>query len=116
MAQKTLRPETYYFFLILATAAWSVWRPHDMFTWVMEAAPVMVVLPLLVATRKKFPLTHLLYFLTMLHCLLLLTGAHYTYAEVPLFNWLRDEYGVGAKPFRQAWPFYAGLCACNGGP
>jgi putative membrane protein len=115
MAQKTLRPETYYFFLILATAAWSVWRPHDMFTWVMEAAPVMVVLPLLVATRKKFPLTHLLYFLTMLHCLLLLTGAHYTYAEVPLFNWLRDEYGLGRNHFDRLGHFMQGFVPAMAG-
>ena len=80
-----------------------------MFTWVMEAAPVMIALPLLMTTRKKFPLTHLLYFLTMLHCFLLLTGAHYTYAEVPLFNWLRDEYGLGRNNFDRLGHFMQGV-------
>ncbi|MEZ0261077.1 MAG: hypothetical protein ACAH80_08705, partial [Alphaproteobacteria bacterium] len=74
MTQKTLKPETCYLFLILAVAGWSIYQPHDMFTWFMEAAPVMIVLPLLMVTRKKFPLTQMLYFLTLLHCLLLLTG------------------------------------------
>ncbi len=73
--------------------AWSVVNPHDMFTWVMEATPVIVVLPLLVCTRKQFPLTQLLYVLVMLHCFTLLIGAHYTYARVPLFDWLKDVFG-----------------------
>lgn len=93
MTRKSFKPETCYFFLTLAVATWSVINPHDLFTWFMEAAPVMIALPLLVATRKKFPLTQLLYFLVLLHCLTLLVGAHYTYARVPLFDWLRDIMG-----------------------
>lgn len=93
MPAKSIRPETFYFLAVIAVAAWSVWQPYDMFTWVMEATPVIIALPLLGLSRRKFPLTQLLYFLVMLHCFTLLVGAHYTYARVPLFDWIRDWFG-----------------------
>lgn len=93
MKKESSSIELFYVAVVCIVAAWSIWQPHDLFTWFMEAAPVMIALPLLVATRKKFPLTHLLYFLILLHCLTLLVGAHYTYARVPLFDWLRDIFG-----------------------
>jgi putative membrane protein len=86
------------FFFLLATLSvvfiWSAIRPYDYFTWFLEAFPVLIVLPLLVATYTRFPLTSLVYILILLHALILLVGAHYTYAEMPLFSWLRDYYGL----------------------
>jgi putative membrane protein len=73
---------------------WSAIRPHDYFTWFLEVFPVLVGLPLLMATYAKFPLTRLVYALILLHAIILLVGGHYTYAEMPLFSWLRDYYGL----------------------
>ena len=71
---------------------WSAIRPHDYFTWFLEVFPAIIALPILFFTYKKFPLTQLLYILILLHAVILMVGGHYTYAEVPLFNWLRDMF------------------------
>lgn len=73
---------------------WSAIRPHDYFTWFLEVFPVLIALPLLIMTYSKFPLTNLVYGLILLFAIILLVGGHYTYAEMPLFNWLRDYYGL----------------------
>lgn len=75
-----------------AVFVWSAIKPHDYFTWFLEVFPVLIVLPLLIATYRKFPFTHLVYVLILLHAIILLVGGHYTYAEMPLFSWLRDYY------------------------
>jgi putative membrane protein len=72
---------------------WSVIHPHDYFTWFLEVFPVLMAMPLLAVTRNKFPLTNLVYGLIAVHMVILLVGGHYTYAEMPLFSWLRDYYG-----------------------
>lgn len=74
--------------------AWSGYQPHDYFTWVLEVTPVLIALPVLIMTRKSFPLTPLSYFLIAVHATILMIGGHYTYAEVPLFNWLRDTFDL----------------------
>jgi putative membrane protein len=71
----------------------SVIRPHDYFTWILEAAPALIVFAILAATRKRFPLTPLAYALILIHCLILFLGAHYTYAEVETFKFVRDFFG-----------------------
>ncbi len=72
---------------------WSAIHPHDYFTWFLEVFPVLIAIPVLVMTYSKFPLTKLVYGLIALHMVILLVGGHYTYAEMPLFSWLRDYYG-----------------------
>lgn len=83
----------YYALLLTMLGAVSVWsaiQPHDRFTWFLEVFPVMIALPLLVFTYKRFPFSRLAYGLMLVHAIILLIGGHYTYAEMPLFNWLRD--------------------------
>ena len=63
----------------------------DRLTWFLETAPVMIGILILAPTYRSFPLTPLLYRLLALHALILMIGGYYTYAEVPLFNWLRDS-------------------------
>jgi putative membrane protein len=75
-------------FLIVLT--WSAWRPHDYPTWWLEVLPALVAFLLLAFTYKSFPLTPLLYLLILLHAIILMIGGHYTYAEVPAGDWLRD--------------------------
>ena len=71
---------------------WSAIRPHDYFTWFLEVFPAIIALPILLFTYKQFPLTNLLYLLILLHAVILMVGGHYTYAEMPLFSWLRDTF------------------------
>lgn len=71
---------------------WSAIHPHDRFTWVLEVVPVIIGLPLLVFTYRRFPFSRLAYGLMLAHAVILIVGGHYTYAEMPLFNWLRDEF------------------------
>lgn len=76
--------------LTLLVLAWSGIGPKDRFTWFLEVAPVLIGLPVLLATHGRFPFTQLAYCLLTLHGVILMIGGHYTYAEMPLFNWLRD--------------------------
>ncbi len=69
---------------------WSAVHPKDYFTWIMEVAPALAALVILIVTKRRFPLTKLTYSLVLVHSIILMIGGHYTYAEVPLFNWIRD--------------------------
>ena len=72
---------------------WSVSHPHDYFTWSLEAAPALIGLAILAWTYSRFPLTPLAYTLILIHCLILFLGAHYSYAEVDTFKFIRDFFG-----------------------
>ncbi|MFT6558825.1 DUF2238 domain-containing protein [Sneathiella sp.] len=76
--------------VFVAVLIWSGINPKDYFTWFLEVLPAIIGLGLLAATRKRFPLTPLLYFLILVHAVILMVGGHYTYAEVPLFDVIRD--------------------------
>jgi putative membrane protein len=76
--------------IFIAVLIWSGIHPKDHFTWVMEVAPAIAAVVILTATRKRFPLTNLSYILILIHSIILMVGGHYTYAEVPLFDWIRD--------------------------
>ena len=71
---------------------WSVINPHDLFTWFLEVLPAIIGIGVLAATYRKFQLTSLAYLLISIHAIILMVGGHYTYAEVPLFNWIRDTF------------------------
>lgn len=64
--------------------------PHDYFTWSLEVFPAIIALAIIYFTHKTFPLSNLLYSLILIHCFVLFIGGHYTYAEVPLFNSLKE--------------------------
>ncbi|HQR40759.1 MAG TPA: DUF2238 domain-containing protein [Blastocatellia bacterium] len=81
----------------------------DRFTWFMENVPVFIGVPLLVATYRRFPLTPLLYRLIFLHSLVLMVGGHYTYAEVPAGNWVRDTFGLARNHYDRLGHFAQGF-------
>jgi putative membrane protein len=85
--------------VLVALLALSGWKPHDLPTWAMEVAPVVVVLILLWATHRRFPLTPLLYTLIFVHAAVLMLGGHYTYARVPLGDWMRDAFALARNPY-----------------
>ena len=72
---------------------WSAIEPRDRPTWYLEVFPVMIGAVVLAATYRSFRLTSLVYVLILLHCVVLLVGGHYTYAEVPLFNDIKSMFG-----------------------
>jgi len=84
---------------VLLVLAWSGVTPYDRFTWVMEVFPVLIALPLLAITHKKFPLTPLLYILVAFHCCVLMIGGKYTYALAPLGDWAREILHLARNPY-----------------
>ena len=94
---------------LLALLALSAWRPHDLPTWGMEVAPVVVVLGVLWATRRRFPLTPLLLVLIFAHACVLMLGGHYSYARVPLGDWLREVCGLARNPYDGIGHFMQGF-------
>jgi putative membrane protein len=76
--------------LVVAALVWSAIDPTDRLTWLLEVVWVIAALPLLIATRRRFPLTRLLYWLIALHCLILIYGGAWTYAQTPLGLWVQD--------------------------
>jgi len=87
----------------------SGWSPHDRTTWILEVAPILIGVPLLVASRTGFPLTPLLYRLLFLHAVILILGAHYTYARVPLGFWIQDLLDLSRNHYDRLGHFAQGF-------
>jgi putative membrane protein len=83
----------------LGFLTWSGIQPYDRLTWFCEVAPVLIAWPLLFFTRKKFPLSPLLYPLICIHGIILMMGGKYTYARVPLGNWIQTMLGWERNPY-----------------
>ena len=94
-------------FLIVFT--WSAIGPKDTLTWALEVAPAVIGLVVLAITRNSFPLTSLCYALILLHCWILMVGGHYTYAEVPLFDTIRDLFGQTRNNYDKVGHFVQGF-------
>ncbi len=107
-----MKVKRYHWFLLfvdLCFLIWSAIHPHDYFTWFLEVAPFLIALAVIVATYKRFPLSDLLYTLIALHAIVLMIGGHSTYAEVPLFNWLRDIGVFGRNNYDKVGHFVQGF-------
>lgn len=89
--------------------AWSLVRPHDYFTWLLEVFPAIIGIIVVLATRRSFPLTPLLLTLLTLHAIILMVGGHYTYAEVPLGFWVRDALGMARNDYDRLGHFAQGF-------
>lgn len=84
------------FFIVLI---WSGIHPKDYLTWFLEVAPALAGFIAVSVTYKKFRLTTLAYTLILIHCVILMIGGHYTYAEVPLFDWIRDYFELARNNY-----------------
>ena len=78
--------------VFFAVLIWSGIEPKDFVTWCLEVSPAVIGGAVLWFTRKSFPLTTLTYVLVLAHCVILMVGGHYTYAEVPLGEWFRETF------------------------
>jgi len=94
-------------FVIVLT--WSAIGPKDYATWFLEVFPALLGALVLWLTRERFPLTRLVYMLVLMHCIILMVGGHYTYAEVPLFDWIRDEFAQERNNYDKVGHFVQGF-------
>ncbi|MFQ5513860.1 MAG: DUF2238 domain-containing protein [Myxococcota bacterium] len=95
--------------LVVVALAVSAIAPADRLTWFLEVLPVLVGLPLLIATAAEAPLTPLLYQLLALHALILILGGAYSYAQVPLGFWLQDLFHLARNPYDRIGHFAQGF-------
>lgn len=95
--------------VFFAVLVWSGVKPHDRFTWVLEVFPAVAAAILLAATYRRFEFTTMAYFLILLHSIILMVGGKYTYAEVPLFNWIRDTYYLARNSYDGVGHFAQGF-------
>lgn len=84
-------------------------NPHDYFTWFLEVIPAIIGAVILVAVYGKFKFTNLAYTLIWIHALILMIGGHYTYAEVPLFNWLKEVLDLSRNHYDRVGHFAQGF-------
>ncbi|HEX5385550.1 MAG TPA: DUF2238 domain-containing protein [Gemmatimonadales bacterium] len=95
--------------LVLLVLAWSAAAPKDRFTWLLEVFPVLIGLPIVVATHARFPLTPLAYGLLAVHACILMVGGRYTYAQVPLGFWMERGLGLARNDYDRIGHFAQGF-------
>ena len=95
--------------VFLLVLAWSAIQPFDRFIWWLEVSPALIAAGVLLSTRRRFPLTPLTYSLILLHTIILLVGGHYTYAEVPLFDWLAEVFNWQRNNYDKVGHFAQGF-------
>jgi len=95
--------------LVLLALIWSGIGPVDRFTWWLEVGPILIGVPLLLATARRFPLTPLLACLFALHALVLAIGGHSTYAQVPIGFEIRDLLGLERNPWDRIGHLFQGF-------
>lgn len=109
MMTSAKRPLLFMLIAVIIALAVSGWRPYDRITWLMEVAPVLIAVPILIRTRDTYRLTMLLYVLIFLHALVLILGGAYTYARVPPGNWVQDLFGLARNPYDKLGHFVQGF-------
>jgi putative membrane protein len=95
--------------IFLSVLLWSGINPKDTITWALEVAPAVIGFATLAFTRRSYPLTPLVYGLILLHCVVLMVGGHYTYAEVPLFDLLKPVFDFERNNYDKLGHFLQGF-------
>jgi putative membrane protein len=95
--------------VFFAVLVWSGIAPKDFYTWLLEVSPAIIGLLILAATYRRFRLTGLVYLLILLHCIVLMVGGHYTYAEVPLFDAIKPWFGFERNNYDKVGHFVQGF-------
>jgi putative membrane protein len=107
--RSTRRSHLALLFAVALVFCWSGWRPYDRFTWWLEVSPGLAGIVILLATYRSFQLTTLCYTLIALHICVLCVGGHYTYARVPVFDWLRPIFGWQRNHYDRLGHFMQGF-------
>ncbi|AOY90136.1 hypothetical protein BKP64_03780 [Marinobacter salinus] len=95
--------------IFLAVLVWSGIAPKDRATWVLEVLPAVIGLVLVIWCWFRYPLSPLLYWLILVHAVILMVGGHYTYAEVPMFDWFSDWFGWDRNNYDKLGHFAQGF-------
>jgi putative membrane protein len=99
--------------VLLAIAALAVIlsgiSPRSRAIWLLEEVPIFVGVPLLVLTRRRFPLTPLSYRLIFVHALLIIVGSHTTYTLQPVGVWLKDSLDLSRNPYDRVVHAFGGV-------
>ena len=95
--------------LFTCVLIWSGIAPKETFTWLLEVFPAIIGVAVLIFTRKSFPLTPLVYTFIFIHACILCVGGHYTYAEVPLFDWLKEAFHHSRNNYDKVGHFAQGF-------
>lgn len=101
--------KTLWIIIFVAVLVWSGINPKDQLTWLLEVAPAMIGAAVMAATYKTFRLTPLAYIFILVHCVILMVGGHYTYAEVPLFDELAEWMGSSRNNYDKIGHFAQGF-------
>ena len=111
MRQKITAAKLHVFLLVSLAAVfvWSLVNNYDFLTWVLESLPVIMGVFLVVSIYNRFRLTNLVYILIWAHAIILLIGAHYTYARMPLFDWIRDSFELSRNHYDRLGHFVQGF-------
>ncbi len=94
----------------MVIAVWSGYKPKERFTWWLEVTPAIVGLILVIATYPRFKFTKMNYVGIWVQATLMFIGGHYTYAEVPLFDWIKDALDLLRNHFDRVGHFVQGFC------
>ncbi|MFC6877106.1 DUF2238 domain-containing protein [Flavobacterium myungsuense] len=95
--------------IFVITLLWSVTNPKENFTCLLEIIPAIIGLLILIGTFKKFRFTNFTYFFILIHCIILFVGGHYTYAEVPLFEYVKETFHQSRNNYDKVGHFAQGL-------
>jgi putative membrane protein len=95
--------------ILVVVFVWSLIHPNDLFTWFLEVLPALLGVIILAFTYPRFKLTSLVYLLITMHMIILMVGGHYTYAKVPLFDWIRDAFGLARNHYDRLGHFAQGF-------
>ncbi|MBC9786011.1 DUF2238 domain-containing protein [Heliobacterium chlorum] len=95
--------------LVLSVLVWSGVQPQDRFTWVLEVLPAMIGVVVLAVTYRHFQFSTFCYCLIAVHMIILMVGGHYTYAKVPLFDWIRDSLELSRNHYDRLGHFAQGF-------
>lgn len=95
--------------IFFATLIWSIINPKEVFTCFLEIIPAIIGVLILALTFKKFRFTNFTYLLILIHCIILFIGGHYTYAEVPLFDTIRDVFHQSRNNYDKVGHFAQGF-------
>lgn len=98
-----------YIVLFLIGLVLSGIQPKEYFTWFLEVIPALIGGVILLLTYKKFQFTSFTYFFIVLHCYVLFLGGHYTYAEVPLFDWIKETFHQTRNNYDKVGHFFQGF-------
>lgn len=96
-------------FSIIVILLWSLINPKDLLVWFLEVLPAIVGIIILIFSYKSFRLTDLTYFLIFIYMIILIVGGHYTYAEMPIFNWLKEEFNLYRNYYDRVGHFAQGF-------